>query len=162
MLAFIWQMTQGQQMTQAATLLSANDPHFQRTASRMWQGRLYFSSAGRDFVAASFFEGKTDEFETNQPQRALKERRRVGRWVDVDVGSGSAGARPNTRPFDGHGRQPKRLSDDHGQQGVDRVRPALSLRDLGAHSAPDGRQAFTRRVRDGVPRGLAAAGFGWR
>jgi hypothetical protein len=31
--------------------------------------------------------------------------------------------------------------------------------DLGAHRAPDGRPAFTRRVREEFPRGLAAAGF---
>ena len=50
----------------------------------------------------------------------------------------------------------------HGQQGADRIRPALQLRDLRAHGAPDGRQAVTRRVRQGVPRGHAVAGFRWR
>ena len=57
---------------------------------------------------------------------------------------------------------PERLSDDPRQQGVDRIRPALQVRDLGAHTAPPRRQAFTRRVREGVPRGFAAAGFCWR
>ena len=66
----------------------------------------------------------------------------------------------DARPCDGPGLgQRKRLSDDPGQQGVGRLRRALPFRDLGAHTAPDGRQAFTRRVREGVPRGLAAAGF---
>src|SRR5712671_6424277 len=40
--------------------------------------------------------------------------------------------------------------------------PRPSVRDLGAHRAPDRRQAFTRPVREDVPRGLAAAGFRWR
>ena len=36
----------------------------------------------------------------------------------------------------------KRFSDDPRQQGVDRIRPALQVRDLGAHTAPPRRQAF--------------------
>ena len=35
------------------------------TASQIWQGRLYFGPRGRDFVVVSFFEGKTDGFETD-------------------------------------------------------------------------------------------------
>jgi hypothetical protein len=35
------------------------------TASQIWQGRLYFRPRGRDFVVVSFFEGKTDGFETD-------------------------------------------------------------------------------------------------
>ena len=35
-------------------------------------------------------------------------------------------------------RAPKTFSDDPRQQGVDRIRPALQVRDLGAHTAPPG------------------------
>jgi len=49
-----------------------------------------------------------------------------------------------------------------GSQELIEYGQALPLRDLEAHGAPDGRQALTRRVRQGVPRGLAAAGFCWR
>ena len=38
---------------------------FQQTASQIWQGCLYFRPRWRDFVVVSFFEGKTDGFETN-------------------------------------------------------------------------------------------------
>jgi hypothetical protein len=46
---------------------SRNRDHsvFQQTASQIWQRRLYFRPRGRDFVVVSFFEGKTDGFETN-------------------------------------------------------------------------------------------------
>lgn len=40
--------------------------------------------------------------------------------------------------------------------------PRPSVRDHGAHFAPDGRQAVTRRFREGVPRSLADTGHCWR
>ena len=56
--------------TDRAHLASANSfqPTFHirhGTASQIWQGRLYFRPRGRDFVVVSFFEGKTDGFETD-------------------------------------------------------------------------------------------------
>src|ERR1700731_982328 len=123
----------------------------------------------RDFVDTPFSEEQTrwgsiskggpDGFQTNEPQGHPTERRRVGRWVDL----GSTGPRTRARPLDGPGiGQRKRLSDDPGEQGDDRLRRALSFRDLGTNTAPDGQQGFTRRVREGVPRGLAVAGFCWQ
>ncbi len=40
--------------------------------------------------------------------------------------------------------------------------PRPSVRDHGTHFAPDGRQAVTRRFREGVPRSLADTGHCWR
>src|SRR5882762_4662848 len=107
-------------------------------ASQIWQRRLYFRPRGRDFVVVSFFEGKTDGFETNKPQRAPKGRRRIGRWARGARPNASVGPGTGTRPWIGPGSSTGQ-SDDHGHQGVDRIRPALPLRDLGAHRAPDRR-----------------------
>jgi len=38
---------------------------FKQTAGQIWQRPLYFRPRGRDFAVVSFFEGKTDGFETD-------------------------------------------------------------------------------------------------
>ncbi len=134
-------------------------------------GKAAYASRRGDVISSTrhFFEEQTrwGRYQREEPMGSKRTSRRDllrgGAALAGGLTLGVPVPRTRARPLDGLGiGQRKRLSDDPVYQGDDRLRRALSLRDLGAHTAPDGQQGFARRVREGVPRGLAVAGSCWQ